>query len=144
LRILQFHTDSHAYSLRKARRRVRDGLIGAEFSVGIARNMEVAAGEALSNIYAHAYDGRVGPVSVKVSTGTDGLTLIVADDGRATVAPSVPRTLPPHTSHRGRGLYIMGHMVEDVAISLNTSGHGLTVRMTTRLDSRERASAGDG
>jgi anti-sigma regulatory factor (Ser/Thr protein kinase) len=133
MRILQFASDSHPYSLRKARRRVHSALLQAGLSIEVARDMEVAVGEALANVHQHAYDGGAGPVSVTVFRSDGGLTAEVNDNGRATAAPLVPSVPPPSTDIRGRGLYMMGRLVDDVAICLNPAGHGLTVRMTTRL-----------
>jgi serine/threonine-protein kinase RsbW len=134
MRILQFASDSHPYSLRKARRRVHSALLQAGLSLEVARDMEVAVGEALANVHQHAYDGGDGPVSVTVFRSDGGLTAVIDDNGRATVAPPVPSVPPPPTDVRGRGLYMMGRLVDEIAISMNPAGHGLTVRMTARLN----------
>ena len=139
MRILQFHTDSHPYSLGKARRRVLNIIIQAGFGVETAECVQVAVGEALTNVSEHAYGADVGPVSVKVVRSAGALTVAVSDDGRATVPPAVPRVPPTPSSYRGRGLYIVGRLMDDVAISVNTTGHGLTVRMTMRLQPRGAA-----
>ena len=136
MRILQFASDSHPYSLRKARRRVHSALLRAGLSIEVARNMEVAVGEALANVHQHAYDGGAGPVAVTVFRSDGGLTAVISDNGRATSTPSVPSVPPPSTDIRGRGLYMMGRLVDDVAISVNPWGHGLTVQMTVRIEGR--------
>jgi phosphoserine phosphatase RsbU/P len=133
MRLLRFTTDCHPYSLRKARRRVHNALLDAGLSIDVARGMEVAVGEALANVCEHAYDAGVGPVSVIVFRSDGGLTAMIKDNGRAIVAPSVPQVSPSSTDVRGRGLYMVGRLVDEVVISVNPAGHGLTVRMTTRL-----------
>ena len=133
MRILQFKTDSHPYSLGKARRRIRHALVLAGLDTQVTHNMEAAVGEALANVHDHAYAGGAGSVSATVFSSDGGLTAVISDNGRATRAPSVPRVPPPFNSPRGRGLYMMGRLVDDVAISVNPAGHGLRVRMTTRL-----------
>jgi anti-sigma regulatory factor (Ser/Thr protein kinase) len=137
VRILQFHTDSHPYSLGKARRYIRNALIQTGLNVDVVRRVEIAVGEVLTNTYRHGYDAGVGPVSIKVFRNGEGLMVVVQDSGRATAAPSVPRVPPPRTEYGGRGLYMVGRLVDDVAISVNPRGHGLTVQMTVRLDEQE-------
>jgi anti-sigma regulatory factor (Ser/Thr protein kinase) len=99
--------------------------------------MELAVGEVLANISEHAYDAGGGAVSIKAFRAAGMLTVTVSDDGRATVAPSVPRGLPPPTGYRGRGLYMVGRLMDDVTISVNPAGHGLTVSMTKRVKDRD-------
>jgi anti-sigma regulatory factor (Ser/Thr protein kinase) len=92
VRILQFHTDSHPYLLGKARWYIRNALIQTGFNVDVVRPVEIAVGEVLTNTYRHGYDAGVGPV------------------------PS------PRTQYGGRGLYMVGRLVDDVAISVNPRG----------------------
>jgi serine/threonine-protein kinase RsbW len=133
MRILQFTTDSRPDSLGRARRRVRNALVQAGIDAQVVGNMEAAVGEALANVHDHAYAGGLGSVSATVFKSAGCLTAVISDDGRGTVAPSGPDVPHPSTSLRGRGLYVMGHLMDDVAISVNPAGHGLTVRMTARL-----------
>lgn len=99
----------------------------------MARDMEAAVGEALANVHDHAYHDGAGLVSATVFRSAGRLTAVVRDNGRATKVPAVPRVPPPSTSLGGRGPYMMGRLVDDVAISVNPAGHGLTVRLTTRI-----------
>jgi anti-sigma regulatory factor (Ser/Thr protein kinase) len=138
LRILQFHTDSDPGSLGRARRRVRNTLIQAGFG-DVADRVEVAVGEALTNVYEHAYGAGVGPVSVTVFRTAESLMVSVSDNGRATVPPSVPPVPPCTTVTGGRGLYLVGRLMDDVAISVNPAGYGLTLRMTMHLTPRGEA-----
>lgn len=133
MRFLQFDNDCDPYSLGKARRRVHNALLDAGLSIDGARDMEVAVGEALSNVSEHAYNTDIGRVSVTVFRSHGAVTAVINDDGRATRAPVIPRVQPSPTKSRGRGLYMMGRLVDDVTISVNPTGHGLTVQLTTRL-----------
>lgn len=129
-RLVQFNTDSGPESLTEARRRVCDVLAHAGLPIDAVQDMEVAVGEALSNIYEHAYNAGVGPVSVEVLTSGGAFTVVIRDEGDATVPPPIPRRLPPRTSPGGRGLYLIRRLADDVEIRLNPSGHGVTVQMT--------------
>jgi len=129
-RLLQFNIHSDPESLGDARRRVRDALMQAGLAIDAAQDMEVAVGEALSNIYRHAYSTGVGPVAVEVLTSGGAFTVVVHDEGEATVPPAIPRSLPPRTSPGGRGLYLIRNFADDVEFRVNPSGHGVTVRMT--------------
>ena len=138
MRIVQFRTDSDPYSLGKARRRIRNTLMQAGLSLSAADRVEIAVGEALANVYEHAYRAGVGPVWVKAVRAAEALTVAVTDNGRATEPPSVPIMPPPvRSGYRGRGLYMMRCLMDDVAISVNPEGHGLMVRMTMRLEQRD-------
>jgi serine/threonine-protein kinase RsbW len=144
VRILELHIDSQPESLGEARRQVRDVMGRVGLDVDAARDMEVAVGEALSNIYQHAYTGGIGPVLVEVLAVGTALTVVVRDEGEATAVPEIPQTLPPRTSRGGRGLYMVGRLVDDVEMAMNPAGHGVTVRMTARLETPVDTALGGG
>ncbi|HEV2357647.1 MAG TPA: ATP-binding protein [bacterium] len=126
-------TDSRPDSLRVARKQVREAALRAGASVGIASEIELAAGEALSNTYTHAYNGTAGPVEIQIDqTGTHVIVSVI-DGGEATIAPVIPDTLPATTLIGGRGLYLMRRLLDDVTISISPTGHGLVVQMTRRV-----------
>jgi anti-sigma regulatory factor (Ser/Thr protein kinase) len=125
--------DSSPTSLGDARRQVRDAAVQAGMPIDDARNLEVAVGEALANVHHHAYTSRVGPVFIEMLATDTALVVHVIDNGRATAAPAIPDTLPGRTMPGGRGLYLIKHLVDDVDITVNAGGHGVAVRMTTRL-----------
>lgn len=137
MRILGLQTDSHPDSLSDARRRVRDAVVEAGLHLEPARNLEVAVGEVLSNVYQHAYARGVGPVFVEVHTSPGAFVVVVRDEGRTTSAPVIPETLPSRSTPGGRGLYLVEHLVDDVEIRVNPGGHGVAVRMTTRARGEE-------
>jgi anti-sigma regulatory factor (Ser/Thr protein kinase) len=133
MRILHLRTDSRPESLSDARRQVRRALAGAGMSLDATRDMEVAVGEALSNTYRHAYGRGVGPVSVDVLAMPDALTVVVADEGPATVPPAIPLDLPRRSDPGGRGLYMVGRLAENAEVGIGPAGHGVTVWITARL-----------
>ncbi|MHB8732047.1 MAG: ATP-binding protein [bacterium] len=139
MRIFHLRTDSRPESLSKARRQVRRALAGAGMGLEATRDMEVAVGEALSNTYRHAYARGVGPVSVDVIATPDALTVVVADEGPATVAPAIPLEVPSPGNAGGRGLYVVGRLAEEVEIGVGPAGHGITVWITTHLRARVEA-----
>jgi serine/threonine-protein kinase RsbW len=133
MRTFHLRTDSQPESLSSARRQVRRALDGAGLSVEAARDIEVAVGEALSNTYRHAYARGVGPVSVDVLATPDTLTVVVADEGPATVPPAIPLDLPPRSDAGGHGLYVVGRLAGSVEVGIGPAGHGVTVWITAQL-----------
>lgn len=129
-RLLYLHTDSRLESLWDARSQVRDALARTRLSPQAAAEMEVAAGELLSNTHLHAYYSGVGPVFVEVFHLRWTVSVVVIDMGDAVVAPVVPSTLPYHTRKGGRGLYLASHLCDEVQFAVNRIGHGLAVRAT--------------
>jgi serine/threonine-protein kinase RsbW len=132
-RILSIHTDSRAESLRVARKRVSEAILGVGANPEVASDVEVAVGEALSNVSRHAYNGAAWYVGIQLDQTGPSMIVTVSDDGRATIPPVVPETLPSPARTGGRGLYLMSRLVDDVIISVNATGHGLVVHLTRRV-----------
>jgi anti-sigma regulatory factor (Ser/Thr protein kinase) len=58
---------------------------------------------------------------------------VIHDEGRAiTYVPVVPTT-PPERGLGGRGLYIVGQLMDDASIISDSQGHGLLVELRRRL-----------
>jgi len=95
--------------------------------------LEVAVGEALSNVNRHAYNRAAGAVKIQVDQTESNVMITVSDEGRATIPPAVPKTLPTAMLIGGRGLYLMRRLVDDVTISVNSTGHGLVVHLSRRI-----------
>jgi anti-sigma regulatory factor (Ser/Thr protein kinase) len=131
--ILQLRTDSHPESLGHARRQVRDTVVEAGLAADAARNLEIAVGELLANVYQHAYPGRIGPVFVEVLTAPEVVMVTVRDEGAGSVPPAIPATLPPGSARGGRGLYLVERLVDACEITVNPAGHGVSARVTARL-----------
>lgn len=99
-----------------------------------ASDMELAASEALSNTYRHAYPGTIGPVFVEVFRTVLAAVVVIIDHGRATGAPPIPSVQPSRTQYGGRGLYLVGQLVDDCSVGVGVRGHGLVVVLGKWLD----------
>jgi len=132
-RILSIHTDSRTESLCVARKRIREAILGVGAAREVASEVEVAVGEALSNVHQHAYNDAAGYVEIQLDQTGPNMIVTVSDVGQATIAPVVPETLPAPTPTGGRGLYLMSRLVDDVTINVNATGHGLVVHLTRRV-----------
>jgi len=113
-----------------ARKRIREAVLGVGASSGVASDIELALGEALSNVYRHAYNCAAGAVEIQLDQIGPNVLVTVSDDGHATTPPVVPATLPATTRTGGRGLYLIRRLVDDVTIRVNATGHGLVVHLT--------------
>lgn len=101
----------------------------------VAFELEIALGEALANAYVHAYGSLgKGRIAIRLSCSDDGLTATVKDTGRRLrSAPVIPEDVPL-TRRRGRGLFLMSRLMDDVeVIHPARAGRGTAVRMTKRL-----------
>ena len=100
----------------------------------VAREIEVALGEALANARLHAYGGGVGHVGIDiVYDGTD-LSITVHDHGKpVTGRPTIPSSLPLRGTG-GRGLYLIGQLMDAAEIvQPDWRGRGTAIRMMRRI-----------
>ena len=134
-RVLRLHTDSRPESLREARREVRHAVAQAGLGLRAAQDLEVAAGEVLTNTHDHAYAAGTGPVFVEVFHTSRMVGVVIIDIGAADTPTVVPSTPPPSTDHRGRGLYMVGRLADEVNIRVSAIGHGLAVLVVKRFAS---------
>ena len=130
---LHLLADSLPGTLTYVRKQVGATAASAGLSPQAVWDLEVAAGEVLSNVHRHAYAGGIGPVSVEVFHTTKTVEVVISDTGKAREAVTVRRTRPSNTDQCGRGLYLVGRLVDDVKIRVNHGGHGLVVRISMRL-----------
>ncbi len=133
MRIFNLQTDSRPELLGYMRRQIREAIMRAGVGADAAATMEVAVGEVLANTYLHAYQRGAGPVFVEVAALPDAVTIVIRDEGLATVPPAIPLDLPPVSSHGGRGLFLAGRLADDIEVRVNPAGHGVTVRLAVRL-----------
>jgi anti-sigma regulatory factor (Ser/Thr protein kinase) len=85
-----------------------------------------AAGEAVANAIEHGHRDRPeGTILLQATAVGDGLQVTVTDTG----AWKTPRDIAG--SHRGRGISLMRHLMEDLII--RSSGTGTTVHMYARI-----------
>lgn len=99
-----------------------------------AMAVEVSIGEALSNTFVHAYDGSSGPVDVEFAREQGVLIIEVRDAGpRRQQVPVVP-SHSPRPGQTGRGLYLIGHLMDRIEITpALATGEGTRVRMSKRI-----------
>jgi len=126
------------YSEPTAMRTVRKLVNSAARMVGgseqEAYDLEVAVGEAVTNAYLHAYEGKPEG-KIDVDLGYDGKAFLVSvhDGGKpVTAAITVPQS-PPERGH-GRGLYLIGQLMDEVQIvQPDRDGRGVAVRMSKQI-----------
>jgi len=100
-----------------------------------AFDLEVALGEALSNAYIHAYGERPrGQIRMHFAFEGTRLTVTIVDNGRGLRRqPQIPSTIPLSNA-RGRGLYLMSHLMDDVKVIHPFRGRrGTAIRMKKQL-----------
>jgi anti-sigma regulatory factor (Ser/Thr protein kinase) len=130
-RMLRLHADSRPDTLAQLRHHVRYALDQVPLAEQAAEDLEVAAGEVLSNVNRHAYPSGVGPLFVEVFRTRLTVTVLVIDEGRAAVPPAIPPSLPRYArAGGGRGLYLVQRLADELRFSVSPAGHGLAVRMT--------------
>ncbi len=130
--VFDVQTDSQPESLGRVRRQIREALVRAGVGAEAAANLEVAVGEVLANTHLHAYQRGTGPVFVEVAASQDAVTIVIRDEGPATVPPAIPLDLPLTSTTGGWGLYLAGRLADDIEVRVNPAGHGVTVRLAAR------------
>jgi anti-sigma regulatory factor (Ser/Thr protein kinase) len=115
-----------ASDLAPGRAALRSWLTKAGVDPGQIQDVLIAAGEAVANAIEHGHRDRPeGTISLRATAVGDGLQLTVTDTG----AWQTPRDIAG--SHRGRGISLMRHLMEDLTI--RSSGAGTTVHMYARI-----------
>jgi len=88
-----------------------------------AADVELSIGEALANVYLHAYGRRPGPVAISIDFDGIAFTISVRDEGRGAPDPVEMR----------RGLSLLQELTDGVALSAAPDGTGAVLRITRRL-----------
>jgi serine/threonine-protein kinase RsbW len=127
---LSLHIATTPHSIRLARKLLYATACLAGASEETARDIELAVGEALTNILRHAYENGVGPAEVDITCERSGLTLVVRDWGAAKPLPELPAMLPRDATSGGRGLYLIRRLMDTVEVQHNPEGRGMTVRLS--------------
>ncbi len=122
-----------AEELRIARRLVAAAAREAGADEDATLDLEVAAGEVVANAHAHAYGGRRGRLEIELAFDGTYLEIAVHDGGKPMAATmSIPAELPP--PGRGRGLYLIGRLVDEVRlVHPDRRGRGTAVHMRKRI-----------
>lgn len=130
---LKFVTDPAVFHV------VRKSIVAAAVAEGMstdaASEIEVAVGEALSNAYIHAYNRDVGPLEIDLAFDGATFSLIVHDHGKPlTDRPVIPQTLPLPAGKGGRGLYVIGRLMDEAEVlHPGPRGRGTAIRMVKHL-----------
>jgi PAS domain S-box-containing protein len=115
-----------ASDLAPGRAALRSWLTKAGVEPGQIQDVLIAAGEAVANAIEHGHRDRPeGAISLRATAVGDGLQVTVTDTG----AWKTPRDSAG--SHRGRGISLMRHLMED--LNIQSSGTGTTVHMYARI-----------
>lgn len=126
--------DTRPEALRAARKMVYAAARMEGAPEQVAREIEVALGEALANARIHAYGGGVGHVGIDVVYDGVQFSITVHDHGEpVTGRPTIPSSLPPRGTG-GRGLYIIGQLMDAAEIRQPNRGErGTAIRMARRI-----------
>lgn len=115
-------------TLRTVRLALEEWLDRLDVSIVDGIALQHAVGECVTNAVEHAYvdaPGGPGRVTVRASLDRDGLArLTIADQGRW-------RTEPTEVPHGGRGMVMVGQLVDEVAVV--TDDGGTTIELGHRL-----------
>lgn len=140
-RVMRLLTSSRPEALGDARRQVSQALAQAGLGRNAVSEMEVAAGEVLSNTHLHAYPSGIGPVFSEVFCAIGLATVIVIDHGAATTTVAIPEGQPSVAGYGGRGLYLTDHLSDGVKVRLSRIGHGLAVLIAKSLEPEQTLAA---
>jgi anti-sigma regulatory factor (Ser/Thr protein kinase) len=88
-----------------------------------AADIELSIGEALANVYLHAYGQRPGPVTITIDFDGVTMSLAVRDEGRGR----------PDVVQAGRGLRLLQELTDGVDLLAAPEGHGAVLQITHRL-----------
>ena len=97
----------------------------------ISFNLRTALAEALGNAIRYGTgEDPARVVRVRVELGSDFVRIYVVDDGRGFDTGRIPDPTLPHNVEReyGRGLFVIRHLVDDVAFNEKGNGICLTLR----------------
>jgi len=140
-RVMRLLTSSRPDALGDARRRVSQALAQTGLGRDAVSEMEIAAGEVLSNTHLHAYPSGIGPVFIEVFCTIGLATVIVIDHGTATAVVAIPEAQPSLVGYGGRGLYLTGHLTDSVKVRVSRIGHGLAVLIAKSFEPEHRLAA---
>lgn len=131
---LSLRFDTRPEALRAARKLLYAAAKMEGATEQIAREIEVALGEALANTRMHAYEGKVGPVGIDITYDDTAITMTVHDHGKPVAGrPTIPSSLPEGATS-GRGLFIIGQLMDEVEIvHPDRRGRGTAIRMARRI-----------
>jgi PAS domain S-box-containing protein len=133
---MRWSTEPDPRRVAGIRRELRGWLVARGVEPDAVDELVVVAGELLANAVAAARS----TVHLRASGGVDRVTIEVEDDGRGHEdLGSLGHALPADASERGRGLFLVRQLVDDVAVLSTSEGSVVTA---TRSIARDRAPEG--
>jgi anti-sigma regulatory factor (Ser/Thr protein kinase) len=128
------HVETRPHNLRLARKLVASAAQLAGADSRTASEIELAVGEALNNAHIHAYQRGVGPVQIDVLVDGPQFTMVIHDHGAPVAPPVIPKETPGEGSGGGRGLYLIGQLMDDATVERTPQeNRGTAVRMMKKL-----------
>ena len=85
----------------------------ASYGEALARDMQLAVSEALSNIRKHGYGSKDGPVSIDLRLETRGVELLIREGGKTFDPGALPFPAPGGLEERGRGIFLMREVMDE-------------------------------
>jgi PAS domain S-box-containing protein len=93
----------------------------------LARDMQLAVSEALSNIWKHGYDSKDGPVSIDLRLETRGVELLIREKGKSFDLDMIPTPPVGGLEERGRGIFLMREVMDDFSYQAGGSDGNLWI-----------------
>ena len=124
--------DSHPRWLQLARSFVERSCAESEIEPSVARDLVIAAGEAISNVMRHGYGGdETRPIRILCRHDPIAVDVEIWDRGCRFDPSEHPPEAPDHVRRGGRGLYLIQATMDDVAYARKDGWNRL--RLTKRL-----------
>lgn len=121
---MRWSTPPDARRVASIRRELRSWLTGRSVTAEAVDELVVVAGELLANAVAAARS----TVQLRAAGGGDRVVLEVEDDGRGHERlGSLGHSLPTDAAERGRGLFLVRQLVDDMAVLSTSEGSVVTV-----------------
>jgi anti-sigma regulatory factor (Ser/Thr protein kinase) len=107
------------------RRRLANWARSTGLSSAAAGDLVLASYEALANSAEHAYPGRLGYIQLTAQRTDDHVIITVTDHGRW-LSPAAP-------GNRGRGLFLIHQLADEVHLAVDEDHSGTTISLRWRL-----------
>ena len=117
-----FEFAAHSTALAPFRTELQDFLKASGFSQKTANDVNLAVGEALTNIIRHAYGGKKGKIQVSIEDRADHICIEIRDFGKRFDPATVPAPELPPKKPGGLGLYMIQTLMDRVEYDFNKPG----------------------
>lgn len=127
--VLRLRVPADAATLSRHIGRVRTFLNEHGLDAGTTEDIRLCVHECCANSIRHS--GSRDDIDVSLTLDDRGVTILVVDNGCGLDADTCdPRRVPDPHATRGRGLFLVARLMDDVDVSVDG---GTEVRMTKRL-----------